>query len=225
RDLAGQPSLPALHPARGIESRARAILPGGGRKPDLDLRRPAPCVRRPYLLLVEPEPLLEPPVVRAGAASRAPGARCAQALVRAVRARLPEPARGRGLCAAAPRRDAQAPLQREPAIHPAGHVPDLVERDHGGDVHRAAPPVRRRLREAHREAVTGYSAQRPQALQDFAAIGSVRTTRPPHSRHRVGRVRTKTWMVAPRDLRDRSSWRPSSAGTCMLSLPILLSRS
>jgi len=58
-------------------------------------------------------------------------------------------------------------------------------------------------------------------LQDFAAIGSVRTTRPPHVSQRVGSARTKAWNVSRIDLRDRSSWRPSSAETCMLSLSIL----
>jgi hypothetical protein len=55
----------------------------------------------------------------------------------------------------------------------------------------------------HREAVTGYSAQRPQALQDLAAIGSVRTTRPPQTLQRVGIARTKAWMV-----RTEGSARP-----------------
>jgi hypothetical protein len=36
-------------------------------------------------------------------------------------------------------------------------------------------------------------------------MGSVRTTRPPHSLHRVGIARTNVWNVSRKDLRDRSS--------------------
>jgi hypothetical protein len=52
--------------------------------------------------------------------------------------------------------------------------------------------------------VTDYSAQRPQPLQDFAAIGSVRTTRPPQWAHLVGIARISACTVAPTDRRDRS---------------------
>lgn len=51
-------------------------------------------------------------------------------------------------------------------------------------------------------------------------MGSVRTTRPPQVLHRVGSARTKAWNVSRTDLRDRSSWRPSSTETCILSLSI-----
>ena len=47
--------------------------------------------------------------------------------------------------------------------------------------------------------MTDHSAQRPQPLHDLAAIGSVRTTRPPQSAHRVGNVRITACNVAPSD--------------------------
>src|SRR6185503_8462692 len=77
-----------------------------------------------------------------------------QAVVRAVRARLPAPARGRELRAPSTRGNPAPTVPWQPALEPTGDVLDLVERDHGRDVHRATPPVRRTLRAANRSAVT-----------------------------------------------------------------------
>ena len=221
RDLVGQPPLPARNAQAGIEGCARAVLPGRRREPDVHLRRPAPCVRRPHLLLVEPEPVREPRLVHTGATPRrevhaahkpwfapfAPGYQhqleggtCVprrhgdtlQRLYNGNRKSNPE-----AMCLIS-----WNEITEGTYIEPLRRYGDGYVKTHRATLTVTRPSDRRRCRTSR---PSGRCA-RPDRRS--CGTGSAAYARRPGT------------FGAPRDRRDRSSWRPSSTETCILSLSI-----